>query len=49
MLVRLPEPDEHVRKADDRPGRPALGAHDRLRQAVVGAMSERITIHHKKR
>src|SRR5438270_2734850 len=43
-LLRVPEPQEHVREADDRARGPALGAADRLRQRVVGAVREGVAV-----
>src|SRR5205085_465110 len=43
-LLGLPEPDEHVREADDRAGGTALGTADRLRERVVGAVRERVAV-----
>src|SRR5207244_9476600 len=41
---RLPEAKQHVREPDDRPRRSTADARDRLRERVVGAVSERVAV-----
>ena len=48
-LLGVVEPRQHVREADDRAGRAAAGAADRLRQPVVGAVGERVAVHDEER
>src|SRR5256714_7219300 len=43
-LLRVPEPEQHVREADDRARGATLGAADRLRQGVVGAVREGVAV-----
>ena len=43
-LLGLPQADEHVGEADERSGRTAVGAADRLRQRVVRAVRERVAV-----
>ena len=43
-FLRLPQADEHVGEADERAGRAAVGAADRLRQRVVRAVGERVAV-----
>ena len=44
-LLRLPQPEDEVREADER----RSGEPDRLRQRVVGAMSERVAVEDEQR
>ena len=43
-LLLVPEPDEHVREADDHVRGPTLCAADLLRERVVRAMGERVAV-----
>ena len=48
-LLGVPQAQQEVREADERSGRPAARARDRLRQPVVRAVREAVAVHRHER